>query len=246
MSILSELAAFEAAGHDDTRLRRAAAALLDRQFLHAGDRGAPQHYAAIVDDRYWNYFVALFDALGRRLLKNEREQWVGLLPDPELYPELTAALPRMRQAETILLLLLALVYQEKVNLGEVEQGAVVRTDTGELFDRYATLLGRERMKDAEFRELLAEPRRRGIVALGETDADSLDFEVFIRPMIKFVVSADVREALRRFAGEEERELDERERAADAARQAGPGDEVGDGPADAPADETGPAPEAETA
>lgn len=214
MSILSELAAFEAAGHDDARLRRAAAALLERQFLHAGDRGALQHYTTLVDDRFWRYFEGLFDALGRRLYKNEREEWVGLLPDPELYPDIAAALPRMRQAETILLLVLALVYQEKVNLGEVERGAVVRTDTGELFDRYATLLGRERMKDAEFRELIAEPRRRGIVAIGETDEESLDFEVFVRPMIKFVASDDVRAALRGFAGAEERALDERERVAE--------------------------------
>lgn len=211
MTILSELSAFEASGHDDRKLRRAAAVLLDRQFLHAADRGAPQHYATIVDDRFWRYFEGLFDALGKRLYKNEREQWVGLLPDSELFPDVASALPRMRQAETILLLVIALVYQEKINVGEVERGAVVRSDTGELFDRYATLLGRERMKDAEFRDLIGEARRRGIVAFGETDEESLDFEVFIRPMIKFVVADDVREALRRFAGEEERKLDDRER-----------------------------------
>ncbi|MFC3227464.1 DUF4194 domain-containing protein [Marinibaculum pumilum] len=220
MSILRELLELEAAGHDDRKLRRAAAALLDRQFLHAADRGAAQHYHLLVDDRYWRYFEGLFDAIGRRLVRNEGEQWVGLLPDMGLYPDLAGALPRMRQAETLLLLVAALVYQEKINVGEVEQGAVVRTDTGELFDRYATLLGRERMKDSEFRELLGEVRRRGIVAVGEADEESLDFEVFIRPMIKLVVSADVREALRQFAGEEERMLDKM--ASDAPPEAAPG------------------------
>ena len=77
----------------------------------------------------------------------------------------------------------------------------------------------ERMKDSEFRELLGEARRRGIVAVGEADEDSLDFEVFIRPMIKLVVSADVREALRQFAGDEERMLDAM--GADAPPEAGP-------------------------
>ncbi|MEQ8348559.1 MAG: DUF4194 domain-containing protein [Sneathiellaceae bacterium] len=227
MSILHELLELEAAGHDDRKLRRAAAALLDRQFLHAADRGAAQHYHLLVDDRYWRYFEGLFDAIGRRLVRNEREQWVGLLPDAGLYPDLASALPRMRQAETLLLLVAALVYQEKINIGEVEQGAVVRTDTGELFDRYATLLGRERMKDSEFRELLAEARRRGIVAVGEADEESLDFEVFIRPVIKLVVSADVREALRQFAGEEERALDAMapEGSDDAAPAPGPEQEA---------------------
>lgn len=210
MTILSELAAFEANGHNDVKLRRAAAELLDRQFLHAADRGSPQHYYAIVDEKYWRYFQGLFDALGRKLYKNEREQWVGILPDSEVYSEVTTALPRMRQAETILLLVMALVYQEKVNIGEVERGAVVRSDTGELFDRYATLLGKERMKDHEFRDLTNEARRRGLVAFGERDEESLDVEIFIRPMIRLVVSDDVREAMRRFAGEEERTLDARE------------------------------------
>lgn len=232
MTILAELTALEAAGHDDRKLRRAAAALLDRQFLHAADRGAAQHYYTLVDERFWRYFEGLFDAIGRRLYRNEHEQWVGLLPDSGLYPDLAGALPRMRQAETLLLLVVALVYQEKINAGEVERGAIVRTDTGELFDRYATLLGRERMKDSEFRELLSEARRRGIVAVGEADEESLDFEVFIRPTIKFVVSAEVREALRGFAGEAEQALDALE------REALEGDAAGDAP-EVPLEDIGP-------
>ncbi len=205
--ILSELAAFEENGHDDKKLRRAAAELLDRQFIHAGDRGMARHYYAIIDDKYWRYFQGLFDALGRRLIKNEREQWVGVLPQTELYPDVASALPRMRQGETILLLVMALVYQEKVNQGEVESGAVVQTDTGELFDRYTTLLGRERMKESEFRDLVNESRRRGIIAFGERDEDSQDFEILIRPIIKFVVSDDVRAAMRQFLGDQEQALD---------------------------------------
>lgn len=206
--ILRELADFEEKGYDDQKLRRAAAELLDRQFIHAADRGMARHYNAIIDDKYWRYFQSLFDALGRRLIRNDSEQWVGVLPEIGLYPDVASALPRMRQGETALLLVMALIYQEKINQGEVEGGAVVRTDTGELFDRYTTLLGRERIKEIEFRDLTKEARRRGIIAYGERDDESQDFEVLIRPIIKFVVSDDVRAAMRQFLGDQEQALDE--------------------------------------
>jgi hypothetical protein len=203
-----ELAGLEVDEKKTRRIQQAMNDLLDRQFIHAGDRGSMKHWEILISPRHERIFTAFFEMCGRKFIKNERERWVGVVPDLE-----AISLPDMRLSQTIVALILALVYQEHVNDGDVESGAVVHTDTAQVFERLAYVLGRERMKASELHDSLKEFKRRGVVAFGDRDDETEAIEIFIRPIVKYIVSNDVTEALRQFAGHEERVLDEAEVAA---------------------------------
>lgn len=207
--VLSELTELEQRFGEKAvdELRRAANLLLRRQFLFAGDRGATHAYEQIVSARFRNYFVALFDALGYVLRVNETEQWVGVLPDPEL-----DAFPRMRAEHTIVLLILALAWQEAVNRGGAETRAVVTTTLNDLFERYRDVAGRSRkeaLTTARLEEGLREFERRGLVAVGPLDPDAADKQVEIRPMVHLLVDGNALDRLERFAVEAETTLSRR-------------------------------------
>lgn len=196
------LAGFQVDERTARRIQQAAHELLDRQFIHAGDRGGMKHWEVLTSPRHERIFAAFFEMCGRKFVKNERERWVGVVPDLE-----AIALPNMLLGQTIVALVLALVYQEHLNDGEVESGAIVHTDTAQVFERLAYVLGRERMKPAELHDQLQEFKRRGIVAFGERDDETEAIELYIRPMVKYLVSEDAAAALRKFAGDAERGLD---------------------------------------
>lgn len=196
------------------RVQRAANELLERQFLHAGDRGAMQYYELLTQKRYWGLFTAFFEMCGRRLIKNDQERWVGIVPDLEVLDP-----PRMRLPETLLALMLAYMHQDGVNQGEIERGGVVCKDTAELFELYASVLGRERMRERELQNQLHEFKRRGIVAFGETDPETGDFEIYIRPLVQHLVTGDVLTLLRRYAQRHEPEIAEDDETAAPAAEA---------------------------
>lgn len=208
LPILAELRDLEAKGHDVAKLIGAGNQLLRRQFLFAGDHGVAQAYDTITDPRYAGYFSALFDALGYDLHRNETEHWVGLLPDAEV-----VSLSTRRVDETVLMLLLSLVWQELVNEGEIRERAVVVTTSGAIFDRYIAIVGKERIKESRFREILDLLRRRGLVAFGERDPESGEFEIEIRSMVRLVVGEEALDRLRRFTREATASLEAAERRA---------------------------------
>jgi hypothetical protein len=200
-----ELSGFEVDEKTSRRIQQAINDLLERQFIHAGDRGSMKHWEIITSPKYERIFSAFFELAGRKFVKNERERWVGVIPDLE-----AISLSNMLIGPTIVALILALVYQEHVNDGEVESGAVVHTDSAQVFERLAYVLGRERMKPSELHDSLQEFKRRGVIAMGERDDETEAIELFIRPIVKYIVSEDVAGALRRFAGEEEQALQDAE------------------------------------
>ncbi len=210
-AILHELRELEARGHDPERLIKAANLLLRRQFLFSGDRGVAQAYNILTDARCFDYFAAFFDGLGYRLHRNETEQWVGLVPDPELVP-----LAKMRHDETIVLLLLALVWQESVNDGEVKERAVVETTSGEIFERYVNIIGKERLREGRFKEILDVFRRRSMIAVGEQDPESGELAIEIRSMVRLVAGESALARLKRFAAETAFDLDRQEQSTAAA------------------------------
>ena len=200
-AMLAELAELETrfgeAAVDD--LRKAANLLLQRQFLFAGDRRAGHTYDRVLRRR--PYFTALFDALGYVLRVNETEQWVGIVPDAAL-----DLFPRMREEHTLVLLVVALVWQEELNRGRTENRAVVTTTLNALFERYRDLATRgrkENLTTARFEEGLRELERRSLVRIGDLDVEEGDKEVDIRPMITLLVDADALAKLERFAADAE-------------------------------------------
>jgi hypothetical protein len=202
-AVLHELAEIESRFGETAAadVRRSANLLLRGQFLFAGDRGAAHAYEMLTNQRYWPYFSALFDALGYELRSSEGEQWVGLLPDSEL-----EIFPRMQQEHTRVLLVLALVWQEKINEGGAEGRAVVLTSLNELFDRYRDIASRNRKENlttARFEDALREFERRSLVEVGELDPEEEDKQVAIRPMVHLLVDGNALDRLERFAADAE-------------------------------------------
>ncbi len=180
-------------------VRRAANILVQRQFLFAGDRGGTHAYAALASARFRRYFEILFDSLGYRFLVSEGEQWVGLLPDPDL--DLT---PRLRLEDTLVLLVLAHVWQEEVQRGGAEARAVVVTTVNDLFERYRDLAGRHRkegLSPARLLDVLRDFARRGLVGIGAFDPEADDYQLDIRPMINRLMDGAAITRLERFTPE---------------------------------------------
>ena len=201
--MLKDLAEIESrfgdAAVDD--VRKAANLLLRRQFVFAGERGSTHVYEVLTSSRFRTYFVALFDALGYDLRINEAEQWVGILPDADL-----EWFPRMPVQHTVVLLVLALAWQEEVNRGGAGARAVVATTLNALFERYRDVAARgrkETLTTARFEEALREFERRGLVDVGPLDPEEDDKQVDIRPMIHLLVDGNALDRLDRFAAEAE-------------------------------------------
>lgn len=204
-------------------VRKAANLLLRKQFIFAGDRGSTHSYEVLISPRFRPYFSALFDALGYELRISESEQWVGILPDASL-----EGFPRMPSQHTIVLLILALVWQEEVNRGGAAARAVVATTLNALFERYRDLSARgrkEMLNTARFEEVLREFERRGLVDVGPLDPDVDDKQVDIRPMVHLLVDGNALGRLERFAAEAEAvTIRARKRGADESNQAEEEDE----------------------
>jgi hypothetical protein len=208
-SVLRDLAELESRFGEKAvdEVRRAANQLLRRQFLFAGDRGVAHAYELLTSPRFRPFFSALFDALGYQLRSNDGEQWVGILPDPEL-----DLFPRMRVEHTVVLLILGLAWQDEVNRGGAGSRAVVTTSLNALFERYRDVAGRARKESlttARFEEALTEFARRGLVDVGPFDADVEDKEVEIRPMVHLLVDGNALGRLERFADEAEIAIERR-------------------------------------
>lgn len=193
--------------------RAAANKLVQRQFLFAGDRGVTHAYTVLTTGRYRRYFETLFDGLGYRFVLSEGEQWVGLLPDAEL----ADSLPQLRLEHTLVLLVLAHVWQEEVKRGGTEERSVVVSTVNEVFERYRDIAGRHRkegLTTSRLLDVLKDFARRGLVHVGPLDPEADDHELHIRPMVNRLVEGDVLARLEGFAPELEARLSRAEAAQD--------------------------------
>ncbi|WP_420419753.1 DUF4194 domain-containing protein [Pacificispira sp.] len=191
-------------------LIKAANYLIRNQFCVAGTRGGAKHYNVLTLGRYRTYFSSLFDALGYDITVNETEKWVGIIPAAE-----TIAWSKMKMDETIVLLVMALRWQEGMHDGDLEEGAIVMATFNELHDDFKEIIGQNRktaIPVTRFKEIVDDLIRRGIATRGEQDVD--DFEIGIRPLINTLVGEDVAGQIAKFTPDETARLDaiERDRA----------------------------------
>lgn len=224
--MLHDLAALAGRYGDDRTvdIMRAVNYLLRHQFIYSGDRGTVALYATATDSRFEGFLRDWFDVAGYRLVANPQEQWIGLAPDAEELP-----LPRMRLDETVTVLILAAVWQEEVNAGNVGARATVATTVNALHERYSDLVGRGRsaaLPPRRMLDILRELARRGIVAVAEEDVEAQDMDLTIRPMVRLLAGDEVLGKLSAFAADEEARLlpaaNDDEDAAPAADAAGEG------------------------
>ncbi|CCG39687.1 DUF4194 domain-containing protein [Magnetospirillum molischianum] len=224
-AILAELTTFEekvaaskgqaAAERAVGTLRRALNVLLDRQFIYNGDRGMAPLYEALLRPDVRQIVEGVLDALGYALVVETTDQWIGVVPSEG--GELHGA--RLRIDETIILLLLGLVWQEGMNTGLSEDRATVPTTSEEVFARHAAILGRERIPRARFQDILLDLRRRALIEIGEEDPETRDMILRIRSTIRLVSGEAQVQMIERFAQETDRRLDGLDREA-ARREAG--------------------------
>jgi hypothetical protein len=201
--MLSEFEAIERTSGSEKAgdLRKALHFLLRRQFVFAGDPRTGTIYNVIMDGRFRSLIDAFFDGCGYRVHRDTEAQWAGITAMGEDVP-----LPKMKLDETIVILVLAAHWQDEVNVGAVEDRAIVVTTLNTLFDRYKEMVqGNETSAISlrRFRDILGEAAQRGLVDVGDFDAEAQDFEVAIRPMIKLISGADALQRIERYVRSQE-------------------------------------------
>ncbi len=182
-------------------LRKALHFLLRRQFVFAGDARTGTIYNVIMDGRFRSLIDGFFDSCGYRVHRDAEAQWAGITALGEDVP-----LPRMKLDETIVTLVLAAHWQDEVNVGAVEDRAIVVTTLNTLFDRYKEMVqGNETSAISlrRFRDILGEAAQHGLVDVGDFDVEAQDFEVAIRPMIKLISGADALQRIERYVRSQE-------------------------------------------
>jgi hypothetical protein len=187
-------------------LRKALHFLLRRQFVFAGDPRTATVYNVLMDGRFRAVIDGFFDSCGYRVHRDTEAQWAGITALGEDVP-----LPKMKLDDTIVTLVLAAHWQDEVNVGAVEDRAVVVTTLNTLFDRYKEMVqsnGSSSISLARFREILKEASQRSLVDVGDFDAEVQDVEVAIRPMIKLISGADALQRIERFVRSQEVGLSE--------------------------------------
>jgi hypothetical protein len=187
-------------------LRKALHLLLRRQFVFAGDPRTATVYNVLMDGRFRAVIDGFFDSCGYRVHRDTEAQWAGITALGEDVP-----LPKMKLDETIVTLVLAAHWQDEVNVGAVEDRAVVVTTLNTLFDRYKEMVqsnGSSSISLTRFREILKEASQRSLVDVGDFDAEVQDVEVAIRPMIKLISGADALQRIERFVRSQEVGLSE--------------------------------------
>jgi hypothetical protein len=182
-------------------LRKAIHFLLRRQFVFAGDPRTSTVYSMLMDGRFRSIIDGFFDSCGYRVHRDTEAQWAGITAMGEDVP-----LPKMKLDETIVILVLAAHWQDEVNVGAVEDRAVVVTTLNTLLDRYKDMVqasGSNSISPSRFREILKEASQRGLVDVGDYDAAAQDLEVAIRPMIRLISGADALQRIERYVRSQE-------------------------------------------
>ena len=175
--------------------------LLRHQFVFAGDRGTTVAYNTIMDGRFRDAIDAFFDSCGYRIHRDPEAQWAGIVAADEDVP-----LPRMKLDETIVALVLAVHWQDEVNIGAVEDRATVVTTLNTLYDRYREMVqanGRTAVPISRFHEILKEAEHRSLVDIRDFDPEKRDYQVDIRPMIKLISGNDALVRIERYVRQEE-------------------------------------------
>ncbi len=175
-------------GRDEQDFRRAAAQLLREQFLYADESRDKSYYQLVRDHR--DYFANLFDALGWRLESNDLQGWIGALP------QLEAGFSPLKLDETLICLLLRLLFEEAVNsLDAQPEGAYVSLRDVET--RYRDF-GREPPRLTRMKEILGFLRTRGLLRF-DADVPLDELTVLVRPAIRVVTGDEVLKRLEELA-----------------------------------------------
>lgn len=182
----------EESGKDAQEFQQTANFILANQFASAYKHGQRKHYLLI--ESYQEYFERLFDALGMTFYINENERLAGVLPIQK------EAFVRLKTDETLFLLVLRQIYEEKIENFEVDNGFVA-TNTHTILDRFVQLVKREIPNETRFKDILALFSRHGIIIRGKSyEEDSKNLMINITPVVRLIVTEAYLRQLESFNG----------------------------------------------
>ncbi|MDB4837063.1 DUF4194 domain-containing protein [Marinomonas sp.] len=184
----------EESGKDAQEFQQTANFVVANQFVSAFKHGQRKHYLLL--EAYQDYFEKLFDALGLKLYINENERLAGVLPVQR------EAFVRLKTEDTLFLLVLRQIYEEKIENFEVDNGFVA-TNTHTILDRYVQLVKREIPTETRFKEILALFSRHGVLLRGKVyEEDSKNQIINITPVVRLIVTEAYLRQLESFNGED--------------------------------------------
>jgi hypothetical protein len=170
------------------RVAQAISHLLRYQFVHCDDRGAASLLETLRRPSLAKLIESYFDVAGYRLVIRDPEGWAGILPDTERINP-----PRMRVDETLVVLLLRRLWEERIQDGDILPHGSVLLTLNEAFAAYQDVVARSRKASFtvnEFREVLRQLERRAIIRLGDYDDEAQDMELTIRALVAVVAGDD--------------------------------------------------------
>lgn len=193
----------EESGKDPQEFQQTANYLLANQFVSAFKHGQRRHFLLV--EMYQQYFGNLFDALGMKLYVNENERLAGLLPVER------EAFVRLKTDETLFLLVLRQIYEEKVENFEIDNGFVA-TNSVAILERYVQLVKREIPTETRFKDILTMFSKHGVIIRGKAyEEDAKNLMINITPVVRLIVTEAYLRQLESFNGadpEEDEVLDE--------------------------------------
>ena len=170
--------------------------LIRHQFIHTEDRGSPPLLEMLRRPHIHDVIEAFFDTAGYRLVVREGEGWAGIFPDTDRVSH-----PKMTIAETLVLLVVARLWQEGIQDGAVGNYGTVLTTLNESYDAYVGIVSRSRrpaLSITEFRQAIHELGRRAVVKLHSFDDDEQDQELVLRPIAALLAGDDFLASLELF------------------------------------------------
>jgi hypothetical protein len=171
-------------------IRGAARALLERQFIFADDHQGQRRWETV--RRHREVLADIFDILGFDLFVDEREQSAGLVSQSG------AAMRRMGLNETLFLIGLRVIYEQRLRGFSLKEGGRCETTLAEAWALIEERTGRARPSHARCGQIAEAFRRNGLVREAGTAPDG-DLILEIRPVIVRAVSEATVESLDRYA-----------------------------------------------
>ncbi len=170
--------------HEDD-FKKAAQELLSKQFLMRTKVTSKRSYDLVV--RYQKYFTNLMDTTNHELIVNETDGYVGVIP--------SNFITRMRLEETLIILVMSLLYGEKFLAQEQEDDNSVILTIEEYEDRYQQVTKRELPNKSEFKELCKRFCELSLIELNNNIEDSAAVFIRIYPTITDMLGGNALEQL---------------------------------------------------
>lgn len=158
---------------DESDFRKAAQMLLAKQFLYRQKNTMRKHYELI--SRHNRYFRNLMDAQNYQLCINENQGYVGIIP--------VDFVSRMKLEETLILLVMRNVYEEKVKDMDLEDDASAVTSIVDFEDSYLQLTKRQLPNKTEFYAITKPFSERGLIHIDSDEDDPAIVFIRIYPVI---------------------------------------------------------------